>query len=77
MLYRIPGVYIYIRHREMVATFLYRQEDYLGREDKEKLVFSGRPEFGTTDLDLPNVLKVEPVDSGEKCCINKKVEGVY
>jgi len=40
-------------------------------------VFSGRPEFGTTDLDLPNVLKVEPVDSGEKCCINKKVEGVY
>jgi hypothetical protein len=61
--YRIPG-----RHRvprTMVAKFL-------GDVGKGKMSFSGRPEFGTTELDEKWIDQVKPVDSATKCHADRK-----
>ena len=61
--YKIPG-----RHRvprTMVAQFL-------GDVGRGMLSFSGRPEFGTTELDEKWVLQALPVDSKTICHVDRK-----
>lgn len=62
--YKIPG-----RHRvdrTMIAQFL-------GKVDKDKLSFSGRPQFGTTELSESWVMVTREVAKHAECHVDRKV----
>lgn len=56
--YRIPGLHRY--DRTMVAK-------YLGPSHDTKLSFSGRPQYGTTELDERHILAVREVADHAEC----------
>jgi hypothetical protein len=69
--YQIPGVYN--RPREMVAKFLsVNVNEHTGAET---YVFSGRPEFGTTDLEAKHIRGVwELRDQSTQCYHGRKFD---
>jgi hypothetical protein len=70
--YQIPGLHRI--PREMVAKFISIDKDGIfGDAGRDKFVFSGRPEFGTTDLERRHLLGAEMVPSSTECFHSRKV----
>jgi hypothetical protein len=63
--YQIEGIHRV--PREGVATFM----GLTGIS--QALMFSGRPQFGTTELDLKHITSMEPVDDDTDCYMDRKV----
>lgn len=67
--YQIPGVYI--RPREMVARFLgITLHD--AHRDLDVFIFSGRPTFGTTELERRHLRGVWTADNEAICYAARK-----
>lgn len=62
--YRIPGLHRI--DRTMIAQ-------YLGDVGDGKMSFSGRPEFGTTEIDERHILVVREVEAYAECHVDRKV----
>lgn len=62
--YQIKGVHR--RKREMVAK-------YLGHTE-EKLIFTGRPVFGTSELEPEHLISVKKVTMGTDCYADRVVK---
>jgi hypothetical protein len=68
--YKIPGVHR--KPREGLALFL--MIDYpAGRRDHD-VVFSGRPEFGTTTVQSDWLLSIELADPAATCYMDRPVK---
>lgn len=63
-LHRVP--------REGIAAFLAIRESKFESE-QPTLIFSGRPQFGTTDLEVRWIIAMWEVDRAEKCYMDRKV----
>ena len=63
VIYKMDGIHRVPRC--MIAQFL-------GDVGNGILSFSGRPEFGTTEIDEKYVIEVIPVDSKMKCYADRK-----
>jgi hypothetical protein len=68
--YQIPGVHR--KPREMVAQFIDLDKSKFDVEG-DLFVFSGRPEFGTTDLPRRHLIGAAEVPASTECYHSKKV----
>jgi len=67
--YQVPG--LHKKPREMVATYLSFDEKSNG---KKTYFFSGRPEFGTTEIDQEHVLWWMEMEENIKPYHSRKVD---